>query len=70
MTTWVLWLVGVGIAAGTGMVARDWIWRPLRLIQLCKKQGIDGFRFVPFVGQMPAIDKVIHSTFHLQSNEF
>jgi len=57
---WVLvWILGGGVALGfLGFVVKEWIWKPLMLIELCKRQGITGFPFVPFVGQMPAIDEV------------
>jgi hypothetical protein len=60
---WVLWLLGVGTVVVVAMalslvIVRDWIWRPMKLIRECKKQGIPAFPFVPFLGQMPAIDKV------------
>jgi cytochrome P450 len=41
------------------VIVRDWIWRPMKLIRECKKQGIPAFPFVPFLGQMPAIDKAL-----------
>ncbi|CAK9219485.1 unnamed protein product [Sphagnum troendelagicum] len=61
---WVLWLLGVGTVVVVAMalslvIVRDWIWRPMKLIRECKKQGIPAFPFVPFLGQMPAIDKAL-----------
>lgn len=59
IVVWILWLLGVGICLGfLGVAARDWIWRPYMLVQECRRQGIQGFPFVPIVGQMPAIDEV------------
>ncbi|CAM6014883.1 unnamed protein product [Sphagnum balticum] len=61
---WVLWLLGAGTVVVVAMAlslvtVRDWIWRPMKLIRECKKQGIPAFPFVPFLGQMPAIDKAL-----------
>jgi cytochrome P450 len=64
MLVWVLgWILSGGLALGlVGFVVREWIWTPLMLIQLCKRQGITGFPFVPFFGQMPAIDEVLRGS--------
>lgn len=59
MLVWVLvWILAGGLALGLGYVLKEWIWTPLMLIEVCKRQGITGFPFVPFFGQMPAIDEV------------
>lgn len=59
IVVWVgVWVLGGALALGLGFVAKEWIWAPLVLIELCKSQGVKGFPFVPFVGQMPAIDAV------------
>ena len=56
---WVLgWILGGVGALGLGFVVKEWIWVPLMLIELCRTQGVKGFPFVPFAGQMPAIDEV------------
>ncbi|KAL2607867.1 hypothetical protein R1flu_026440 [Riccia fluitans] len=38
------------------------VWRPWRLILLCRKQGIKGFPFIPLIGQLPQISKVLSDT--------
>ncbi|CAK9208227.1 unnamed protein product [Sphagnum troendelagicum] len=57
MNFWAL-LIVVAMALSL-VIVRDWIWRPMKLIRECKKQGIPAFPFVPFLGQMPAIDKAL-----------
>lgn len=52
------WILGGALTLGLGFIVKEWLWNPLMLIELCKRQGIKGFPFVPFVGQMPAIDEV------------
>ncbi|CAK9866406.1 unnamed protein product [Sphagnum jensenii] len=55
-------LLGVYVVVAMALslvIVRDWIWRPMKLIRECKKQGIPAFPFVPFLGQMPAIDKAL-----------
>uniref|UniRef100_A0A7I4BU64 Cytochrome P450 n=1 Tax=Physcomitrium patens TaxID=3218 RepID=A0A7I4BU64_PHYPA len=53
------WILGGALTLGLGFIVKEWLWNPLMLIELCKRQGIKGFPFVPFVGQMPAIDEVL-----------
>jgi hypothetical protein len=55
---WVLGGGALALALALGFVVREWIWAPLMLVEVCKSQGVKGFPFVPFVGQMPAIDEV------------
>ncbi|KAL3675673.1 hypothetical protein R1sor_025621 [Riccia sorocarpa] len=43
-------------------VILDRVWRPWRLILFCRKQGIDGFPFVPLIGQLPQVSKVLENT--------
>lgn len=39
-------------------LVKDWIWNPWHLILACRKQGIPGFPYIPFVSQLPQISKV------------
>ncbi|BFI43025.1 protein MpCYP765-like [Marchantia polymorpha subsp. ruderalis] len=40
----------------------EWIWRPWRLVTFCRNQGMNGFRFLPVVGQLPQVSKVLNHT--------
>ncbi|CAM6090437.1 unnamed protein product [Calypogeia fissa] len=37
----------------------EWIWKPWRLVVACQQQGITGFSFIPFVGQLPQIHRAL-----------